>query len=551
MTLNLKVTPLGGVGEIGALNCMLYETEKEAFVVDCGSMFPNEETLGVDLIIPDFSYLHQIRHKLKGVVLTHGHEDHVGAIPFLLQEFNLPVYAAPFTAGLIEQKLDEYPLIRKPQVTVFDPGDSISVGSFKIDTIFVNHSIIDASCLVIGTPWGPVVHLTDWKIDKTPIDGRVIDLKKFSAVGKSGVLALFSDSTNVLEPGATLSEREVERQLKKICGKHKGRIIATLFSSNIHRVQALVNTAKSLGRSVALVGRSMRENTSLARRLGRLSFEGVQVLDVEETHGLKPDRVMCLVTGTQGEPRSVLSRMACDQFKPFQIGEGDLVLFSSKVIPGNERNIFSVIDNLSRRGARVLYESVHEIHTSGHAHQDELKEIVRRLKPKYFIPIHGQYRHLMRHADLAERWGSKNALVVENGTPVVFERKGAKRGDAVQTGRVFVDGKGVGDVGDAVLRDRKHLSDTGIVICILMIDRKTGEIIRGPELISRGFIEEEEEALLLTEAKKVVLKALSAFNLSALTDMVEVQEEVRIVLRRFFKKALERKPVVIPVIMEV
>ena len=564
MTFNLKVTPLGGVGEIGALNCMVYETKDEAFIVDCGSMFPNEETLGVDLIIPDFSSLHLIKHKLKGVVFTHGHEDHVGAIPFLLQQFNLPIYATPFTAGLIEQKLEEYPLLRKPHLNIFDPGDSISVGAFKIDTVFVNHSIIDACCLVLQTPVGAVVHLTDWKIDKTPVDGRVIDLKKFSAVGKSGVLALFSDSTNVSEGGSTLSEREVERQLKKICARHKGRIITTLFSSNIHRVQALARVAKSLGRSIALVGRSMRENTILARRLGRLSFEGVEVLDVEEMHRLKPDEVMCLVTGTQGEPRSVLSRMACDQFKPFQIREGDLVLFSSKVIPGNERNIFSVIDNLARRGARVLYESVHEIHTSGHAHQDELCEIVRRLKPKYFIPIHGQYRHLVRHAELAQKWGIKNTFVVEDGTPIVFEKKGARLSEAVQTGRVFVDGKGVGDVADAVLRDRKHLSETGIVICILMIDRKTGEIIRGPELISRGFIEEAgahgHEVVppwggvpvqLLTEAKKVVLEALSAFNLSALTDMVEVQEEVRIALRRLFKKKLERKPVVIPVIMEV
>lgn len=553
MNFSLTATPLGGVGEIGALNCMVYETEREAIVVDCGSMFPDEETLGVDLIIPDFSYLRQIRHKLKGVVFTHGHEDHIGALPFLLQEFDLPVYATPFTAGLIEQKLEEYPTIRRRRLHRFNPGEAMAVGSFRIDTIFVNHSILDACCLVIETPSGPVVHLTDWKIDKTPIDGRAIDLKKFSATGKKGVLALFSDSTNVLEAGRTISEIEVKRQLKKICAGHKGRIVVTLFSSNIHRVQALADVAKDLGRSLALVGRSMRENTTLARRLGRLSLDGVDIPDVEETHGLRPHQVMCLVTGTQGEPRSVLSRMAFDQFKPFRIQEGDLVLFSSKIIPGNERNIYSVINNLCRSGARVLYESVHEIHTSGHAHQDELCEILKRLRPKYFIPIHGQYRHLMRHAELARKWGvkEKNALVIENGTPVIFDKKGVHLGSKIQTGRVFVDGKGVGDVGDLVLHDRRQLAETGMMICILMIDRTSGEIVRGPELISRGFIEEEETGSLLAEAKKAVLEAIGSFNLSTRTDMVEVQEEVRIALRRFFKKKLERKPVVIPVIMEV
>ncbi len=553
-TKSLKVTPLGGVGEIGALNCMVYETEREAILVDCGSQFPDDETLGVDLVIPDFSYLRQISKKLKGVIFTHGHEDHIGATPFLLREINLPLYGAPFTLGLIRQKLEEYDLAKKPKYHVFNPGETLQVGSFKIETVFVNHSIIDAAALAIKTDVGTIVHLTDWKIDKTSVDGKTTDLKKFAALGKEGVLALFSDSTNVTRPGSTLSEKEISRQLKKICSQHPGRILVTLFASNINRVQSLAHIAKSLGRTLAFVGRSMRENTALARELESLSLDGVNVVDVEETKNLANDKVMVLLTGSQGEERSALTRIAFDAFKPFRIQEGDMVLFSSKVIPGNEKNIFNVIDHLYRKGAKVLYESVHEIHTSGHAHQEEIKEATRRLKPKFFTPIHGQYRHFIKHAELAKECGVKaeNIMIIENGTSLIFEEGKVRRGEQnIPTGRVFVDGRGVGDVADVVLRDRRQLADTGFVICILMIDRVSGEIVRGPEIISRGFIEEKESEELLPRARAKVAEAISAFNLGARTDVIEVQEEVRLTLRRFFKKELERKPVVIPVVLEV
>lgn len=553
MIKKIKVTPLGGVGEVGALNCMVYEMEEEAIVVDCGGMFPDQETLGVDLIIPDFTYLHQIEHKLKGLVLTHGHEDHIAGVPFLLQEFEMPVFGSPFTMGLIQEKLEEYPLAKKPKLHVFRPGDHFFVGSFSIDTIFVNHSILDASALTIQTDAGSVVHLTDWKIDKQAPDGRVIDLKKFGEVGKKGVLVLFSDSTNVNQKGQTLSEKEVSWQIKKICSRHPGRILITLFSSNIQRVQQLAYIARDLKRKLALVGRSMKENTQIARQLGSLSFDGVDILDVEETNPLPPHQVMLLVTGAQGEPRSVLTRMAFDEFKPFKVRAGDLVLFSSKMIPGNERNIFQMINSLCRRGAKVIYESAYEIHTSGHAHQDELKTVLKKLKPRYFVPIHGEYRHLLKHAELAQEWGVKkeNTFVIENGQSILFHQGRATLDEVAPCGRVFVDGFGVGDVNKPVMRDRKHLADTGIVICVLMIDHAKGDIVRGPELISRGFIDEPENQELLSRAKKAVVDAMENVGREARTDMVEVQEEVRLALQRFFRRELDRKPMVIPVVQEV
>lgn len=549
----IKITPLGGVGEIGALNCMVYETADEAIVVDCGTMFPDQESLGVDLVIPDLSYLDTIRHKLKAVVLTHGHEDHCGAIPFLLQRTNIPVHATPFTHALIRQKLTEYPLLQSPRLLVFQPGQTLKIGRFQIETLFVNHSIIDACALAIHTLGGTLVHLTDWKIDKTPVEGGTTDIKGFSALGKKGVLALFSDSTNIEEPGWTLSEREVSRRLTKICSPHTGRIIVTLFASNIHRVQTLIRMAKKLGRHVALAGRSMHENTQIARELGRLTLDGIPVVDVDGARGLPPRKVLLLVTGSQGEPRSVMTKMAIDNFKPFKIQKGDLVLFSSKIIPGNEKNTYAVINNLCRLGARVLYEDVHDIHASGHAHQEELSHLIHKLKPRYFIPIHGEYRHLIKHARLARECGvsGEHIHVIENGTPLLIDKKKMTVLEKIPTGRVFVDGRGVGDVSHPVMRDRQHLAQTGLVICVVMIDRVSGEILRGPELISRGFTSEIESKELLENAKKAVSDTLDTVGLTARTDLLEVHEEVRLSLQRFFRRELDRKPVVIPVIQEV
>ncbi len=548
---SFKITPLGGVGEIGALNCMVYETAEEAVVVDCGSQFPDDETLGVDLIIPDFTYLKSIEKKLRGIVLTHGHEDHVGGVPFFLREFDVPIYGSPFTLGLVRRKMEECPWNCGYTYKPFQPGETIQVGSFCIDTIFVNHSIIDACALAIHTSLGAVVHLTDWKIDRQ--SELMTDVKKFSALGKKGVLALLSDSTNVYQLGSTLSEKAIAQKLKKICTAHQGRILVTLFASNINRIQALAGVARLTGRKMAFVGRSMHENTTLARSQGKLDLDGVTLLPIEETEHIPPQELIVLLTGSQGEERSALTRIAYNQFKPFQIHSGDLVLFSSKIIPGNEKNIFGVIDSLYRHGAKVLYESVHEIHTSGHAHQDELKEAIKRLKPKYFIPIHGSYRHFVKHAELAQKCGVKDdhILITENGYPLSFDKEGCERLEEIPTGRVFVDGSGVGDVSDLVLRDRKHLSDTGIVICILMLDRVTGDVVRGPELICRGFTDEKENGLILEQAKSKLLDLLSEKKREDKTDLVAMQEEVRLTLRRFFKKELERKPVLIPVVLEV
>ncbi|EKD41921.1 MAG: hypothetical protein ACD_73C00440G0001, partial [uncultured bacterium] len=535
------------------LNCMLYETDDAAFVVDCGSMFPDSETLGVDLIIPDFSYLHEIKHKLKGLVLTHGHEDHIGATPFFLKEFPIPVYGTPFTMGLIEKKLDEYKPPKMPKLFTFKPGDKVPIDGFELDSIVVNHSILDPSGLALKTKGGWIVHLTDWKIDKTPLDGQMIDLKKFSKLGHDGVLMYLCDSTNVTQTGATLSEKEVAKRIKKICLKHKGRIIITMFSSHVQRIQSLATLAKETGRVLALCGRSMKENINIARLLGALSFEGVKLVDVEDTKNYDPDKVMVLVTGTQGEPRSALTRMAFNEFKPFKIASGDLVLFSSRMIPGNEKNIFNVINNLSRHGAKVMYESVHEIHTSGHAHQDELKEVFKRVKPKHFIPIHGSYYHLKRHSELAEDWGlkSKNTFIIENGESILIENQKVTRDGAISTGRVFVDGSGIGDVDEPVLRDRRHLASTGFVTCVVMINRRSGEILREPDLITRGLFNETENTDMIKRAKGAVKDFLESVNWETRTDMAEIKDEVRLTLQRFFRRELERKPIVIPVVLEV
>ena len=549
----IKITPLGGVGEIGALNCMVYETEGAAVVVDCGSMFPENENPGVDLVIPDFTYLHTIRRKLKGVVFTHGHEDHCGAIPYLLKEIDLPIYAAPFTLELIRSKLKEFPPPKTPRLNRYLPGEKLSLPPFEIDTVYINHSIIDAASLAFKIDGGYVVHLTDWKIDKTPLGGRTTDLKKFKSFTREGVIALLCDSTNADRPGHTLSEREITRQIKKIAQRHRGRIIITLFSSNMERVQELIHIGRELKRNVAFVGRSMHENTAIARSIGRLSLEGVNIVDVEQTRGVLDERVLLLVTGTQAEPGSVLSRIAHDEFKPFKIKRGDLVLFSSRNIPGNEKNISNMINHLCRRGANVLYEPDYDIHTSGHAHQEELKTILEILKPANFIPIHGEYRHLVKHAELAVASGVKpdHVFVIENGRSVNFQKNASGLDGHVPVGRVFIDGKGIGDVSSVVIRDRRHLADTGFVLCILMINRTTGEVVRGPEIISRGLTSEEESHDLILRAKKAVAELVSELNADVKTDPAELQEEVRVSLQRFFRKELDRKPVVIPVIMEV
>lgn len=551
MTQRIKITPLGGVGEVGALNCMVYEIDEEAIIVDCGSQFPDDEAMGVDLIIPDFSYLRTIRHKLKGVVFTHGHEDHIGATPFLLKEFKLPIYGSRFTLGLIRNKIEEHTQVKHPKYNYFIPGESFHIGSFEIETIFVNHSIIEASAIIIHTPQGALVHLTDWKIDRTPVSGEMTNVKRFSEIGKKGVLAMFSDSTNIEQAGATLSEKEVMKQLKKICAKHPGRILITLFASNIQRVQELGKLAKSLGRKLALVGRSMHQNTELAREIGSMSFEGVEILDVEQTKDLKPHEVLVLVTGSQGEERSALSRMAFDQFKPFKLGEGDLVLFSSKIIPGNERNVFNVINHLYRRGVSVLYKSAVEIHTSGHAKRDELAEAIKRFKPKYFIPVHGEYRQLVKHSELAVETGVKKerAFVIENGQSLMAEAGEIFFGDVAPTGRVFVDGSG--DVSSMIVRDRRALATTGIVVCTVMIDRSTGEIVREPEIILHGVLDEKENPDTVEKIKKEVLNTISSLNQEARTDLLQMQEEIRIAIRRFFRKLMDKKPVVIPVVLEV
>lgn len=548
----LKLIPLGGLGEIG-LNMMVFEYGDTIIVVDCGLMFPEDYMLGIDLVIPDVSYLKDNRDKVKAFIITHGHEDHVGAIPFVLREVNAPIYATALTIGLIEEKLREHDLVKSTVFETVRPRDVISIGPFSIEFIRVSHSIVDGCGLAIKTPAGVVVHTGDFKMDQTPVDGEVMDYARFSEYGEQGVLALLSDSTNVEREGYTLSEREIGHNLEEVFGRCEGRIILAAFSSNIHRIQQVLDTAVKFGRQVILNGRSMVANVRIARTLGYLSAPEGLVVDIKELDRLPDQRVVLLTTGSQGEPMSALTRMALDNHKQIKIKKSDTVILSSKFIPGHEKAITSMMNHLYRRGADVIYEKVSEIHVSGHASQEELKIMLNMVRPEYFIPVHGEYRHLVLHSRLARKVGvpEDNVIIAEDGDVVEFNGNGAEITGSVETGRVFIDGKGVGDVGAMVLKDRMHLSRDGMVLAVLAINSKSGEVVFGPDIVTRGFVFEEESTALLDDAKTIVMDTLNGINAEAKTDQFEVKEEIRRALRRFINKALERRPVILPIIIEI
>jgi len=552
-TESLKVIPLGGLGEIG-LNMMAMEYGDSIIVIDCGLMFPEDYMLGIDIVIPDVSYLKANREKVKAFIITHGHEDHTGALPFILRDVNAPIYATALTLGLIEEKLAEFDLLKSTTFETVRPRDRVSIGPFDIEFIRVSHSIVDGCGLAIRTPVGTVVHTGDFKMDQTPVDGEVMDYARFSEYGEAGVLLFMSDSTNVEKEGYTLSEREIGYNLEEIFRKCSGRIIVAAFSSNIHRIQQVIDSAAKFGRKVALNGKSMAANVRIARALGYLKAPDGLVIDLKEVDGIPHDKLVLLTTGSQGEPMSALTRMAMDNHKQIKVVKGDTVILSSKFIPGHEKAISTMMNHLYRRGAEVIYEKVSEVHVSGHASQEELKIMLNMVKPKYFLPVHGEYRHLVLHGKLARKVGipEENVIVAEDGDVVELTADGGLvRGNKVESGRVFVDGKGVGDVGEMVLKDRGHLSQDGMVLAVVAINNSTGEIVYGPEIITRGLVHEDESPELIENAKAVILEAMNSINTEAKTEQLEVNEEVRRALRRYFNKTLERRPVILPVIIEI
>jgi len=547
----LRLLPLGGLGEIG-LNHLALECAGKILLVDCGLMFPEASMLGVDLVIPDVTPLAGRRDDIVGLVLTHGHEDHIGALPYLWEQLGCPpVYATAMTLGLLEARLAEHDLKGKVplhQVTLRSP---LTIGPFEVEFFRAAHSIADGAGLAIRTPAGLVVHTGDFKLDPTPVDGETTDLARLAAYGEEGVLLLLADSTNVEREGVTLSEKLVGDAFRDILPRATGRVLVATFSSNIHRLQQVIDAAAASRRRVVISGRSMEQNVATARRLGFLSVPDGVLADLRELPALPAERTVILTTGSQGEPLSSLSRIALDDHRQIRIQPGDQVILSARSIPGNERAIATLINHLYRRGAEVHYERTSEIHVSGHASREELKLVHRLVRPRYFVPVHGEYRHLVKHAALARELGMRDehAVVLENGQPLKLSPNGLQLEERVGSGRIFVDGRGVGDIGSLELRDRSHLANHGLVVVLLALQRESGSCIYGPELLTRGFIDAERNGCL-AEARERVLAVLAEHSPDTLADAEELRDEVRRALKRFFARTIERRPLILPVILE-
>ncbi len=546
----VDLTFLGGVGEIG-LNLMTVETADHLVVVDAGLMFPEDHMLGIDIVIPDFSYLRERRDKLTGLVLTHGHEDHIGAIPFLLKEMELSVFGTPLTLALLREKLREHGLLNDADLREIHPGEHLTLGPFEFEFIPVPHSIVDGVGFALRTPQGVLIHSGDFKVDQTPVAGAAMDLNRFAHYGEQGVLALLSDSTNAERPGYTLSEREIGSTLEEFIREAPGRVIIAVFASHVPRLQQIVRLAAKHGRKVLFNGKSMLTNTRIAKDLGYLEIPNGMEINVGDLKDLPPEKTIIVTTGSQGEPMSALARIALEAHKQIQIQQGDLVILSSKFIPGNERAITTVINNLYRLGAEVVYQQVADIHVSGHASQEELKLLLNLTRPRYFIPIHGEMRHLIKHAHLARAVGipEEGLILAKDGDQVRFADGRAWINDRVEVGRVFVDGKGVGDVSRIVLRDRRHLAGDGLVIALVAVDPSTGTIASEPDLITRGFALEEEQAPLLEQARKVFREIVEHSLREPNQDWLEIQAQTGKALRKLFFKALERRPMILPLIL--
>ena len=549
----IKVSFLGGLNEVGK-NMTLFEYGEDMFLVDCGLAFPDQDMLGVDLVLPDFTYVERNADRIRGIVITHGHEDHIGGLPYLLKVLNVPVYGTKLTVGLIQGKLREHGLLNSASLNVINPGDVITLGGFTVEAIHVNHSIPDALGLAIRCEGGTIVHTGDFKIDTTPIDGGMMDLGRLAEIGQEGVLCLMSDSTNAERPGFTESERKVGESFETLFRKAgNNRIIVATFSSNIHRVQQIMNVAASLGRKVALVGRSLENVVSISAELGYLNVPEGIVIDINMITRYPADKLVIITTGSQGEPMSALTRMAFSDHRKVEIHPNDYVIISATPIPGNEKTVSRVVNELMKLGADVVYEKMYEVHVSGHACQEELKMIMGIVKPKYFIPVHGELKHLRKHAGLALSMGipKENILIADNGRVAEISKKALRCTSTVPAGRVFVDGYGVGDVGSVVLRDRKHLAQDGLVIVAVCIDRESGMIVSGPDVVTRGFVYVKESEELINAAREVAVEAIEAQTDGGYFDWNSIKASIRDEISHLMYERTKRSPMILPVIMEV
>ena len=547
----VQIIPLGGLGEIGK-NMTVFRYGDDMILIDAGLMFPEDDMLGIDLVIPDITYLVENQDKLKGIFLTHGHEDHIGALPYVMKQIDCPVYGTALTLGILQGRLKENGVSSENCRTI-KPGDKISAGAFKLDFIRVNHSIPDAIAIAINTPIGTIIHTGDFKIDHTPVDGQVTEFNKFAEYGDRGVLALLADSTNAERPGFTPSEKMVGKTFDDEFRYAKNRIIVATFSSNVHRIQQVIDAAMKYDRKVAVIGRSMVNVVSIAKELGYLKAPEGEIIDIDETNNYTPDKIVIITTGSQGEPMSALTRMAMNDHKKVDIMPGDTVIISATPIPGNEKLVSRTIDHLYKLGADVIYEKSNGVHVSGHASQEEIKLVHNLVRPKFFIPVHGEFHHLIKHANIAKSLGmpKENIVIAENGSVIEITKNSIGINGKVQAGKVLVDGLGVGDVGNIVLRDRRQLSQDGIMIVVVTIDKETCHVVSGPDIVSRGFVYVREAEGLMDEARDKVQLALEKCEENGISEWSAIKSTVRDSLGRFLYERTRRRPMILPIIMEI
>jgi ribonuclease J len=549
----LQVVPLGGLGEFG-MNCMAVRWGDDIVVVDAGLMFPEAELLGVDIVVPDISYLTENRERVKGIILTHGHEDHIGALPFILSELNVPVWGTEFTLAYVEDKLEEHGLLDDAELNEITPGERFKIGPFTINPIQVTHSLVNCVALAIHTPLGVLIHTGDFKVDPTPTDNRLFDLHAFAEYGKEGVLALFQDSTNVERKGYTPSERAVRRKFEEVFAHTQQKLFISCFSSSIHRIKLAVEMAWEHGRKVAFVGRSMNNSAEIAEDLGYIEIPEGLLIHPGEMKNFAPQKICVLISGTQGEPMSALSRAAVDNHKHAKIEKGDTVMLSSRIIPGNEKGIYRMVDHLFRRQAHVIYDdgSSPPVHVSGHASQEELRLIINLVKPKYFIPVHGEYRQLKLHAELAGAMHGSvgNVMLIESGDVLEFDELGARKAGRVNVGRICIDsGSRTDVVEDLIIKDRRHLSEDGIVLPIVAINKLTGRVESAPEIVTRGFSAGEDG--FMGDARQIVMQTLETSSTEEKTDYGVIKEKIRTDLKRYISKQTQKRPLIMPVILEI
>ena len=548
----VKIIPLGGLNEIGK-NITCIEYKDDIVIIDCGLKFPEDDMYGIDLVIPDISFLIKNQEKIRGIFLTHGHEDHIGALPYVLKQINVPIYGTKLTLGIVETKLKEHGLLASTELNCVKPKDIIKLNTVSVEFIKTNHSIADSVAIAVHTPLGVVLHTGDFKIDYTPIDGQLTDFGRFAELGKKGVLCMLADSTNVERPGYTKSEKVVGESFIRLFSKAKGRILVATFASNVHRIQQIIDAAEVYGRKVAVSGRSMENIVQVAAELEYLKINEGTLITLDQANKYPNEQVVLITTGSQGEPMSALARMAASEHKKITIVEGDTVILSASPIPGNEKTVSRVVNQLFKKGATVVYESLEEVHVSGHACQEELKLMHMLVKPKFFMPVHGEFRHLKLHAELAMQLGlnERNCYIGENGDVVEVTRNYIKKTGTVTSGQVFVDGLGVGDVGHIVLRDRKHLSQDGILTVVVTMDRETGSVVAGPDIISRGFVYVRESEGLMDSAKDLVKNVLSDCEENNIKDWSTLKSNMRDELRNFLYEKTKRRPMILPIIMEI